>query len=271
MERVERPDRGGVWRDYFKDIGEEMSEVATSFTGAETNSDGPRIDLTEFDREGEEKVVAAAVYEYSGLSDADALENARAMTAAKRREVFEAYAGNRTNRRHKPGRAFERTGYRFDIVADYGAFRDLQRHRLLTIEWQRLDTNLGFDLPPEIEAIGETSQWREIMESSATLAHNISASGMPAVAQYAVPMAYRIRFNLQLNAREAVHLIELRTSEQAHRNYRAIARRMFELIRDEAGHRAIAATMKFIGEEKDGLERLAAEQRNEARRAAAGR
>ena len=106
------------------------------------------------------------------------------------------------------------------------------------------------------------------MDSSAALADQIASAGMPAVAQYAVPMAYRIRFNMQINAREAVHLIELRTSEQAHRNYRSIARRMFELIRDEARHAAIAGTMKFIGDDKDGLERLAAEQRNEARRAA---
>ena len=50
--------------------------------------------------------------------------------------MLRAYVGNRTNRRHRPGRAFERTAYRFDVLTDYGAFRDLQRHRLLTLEWQ---------------------------------------------------------------------------------------------------------------------------------------
>ena len=237
MERVERPDRGGVWRNYFQDIGAEMTRVAGSFPSTAGTRDGPQVNLTEFDSEGETQVVAAALYEYSNLSDEEALEKARAMSAGQRSQIIEAYAGNRTNRRHKPGRAFERTDYRFDVVADYGAFRDLQRHRLLTIEWQRLDTNLGYDLPPEIEEIGEAGRWREIMDSSAALADQIASAGMPAVAQYAVPMAYRIRFNMQLNAREAVHLIELRTSEQAHRNYRSIARRMFELIRDEAGMR----------------------------------
>ena len=67
--------------------------------------------------------------------------------AEEKRALLRAYVGDRANRRHRPGRAFERTDYRFDVVTDYGAFRDLQRHRMLTIEWQPLGIGLGYDVP----------------------------------------------------------------------------------------------------------------------------
>src|SRR5439155_3993 len=87
--------------------------------------------------------VAAALYAVSDVPDDRLLEIAQKMTEGERRAILEAYVGQRTNRRHRPGRAFERTAYRFDVLGDYGAFRDLQRHRLLTLEWQRLSPQHG--------------------------------------------------------------------------------------------------------------------------------
>jgi hypothetical protein len=95
------------------------------------------VTLTDFDPDGEIKVVAAALYAVTDRSDQELLAIARALTPEQRVDVLRAYVGRRSNRRHKPGRALERTAYRFDVLADYGAFRDLQRHRLLTLEWQR--------------------------------------------------------------------------------------------------------------------------------------
>src|SRR5439155_14627789 len=155
--------------------------------------DSPSVSLTDFDPEGETRVCAAVLYEYTALADEAALVAARAMSDGERQQLIEAYTGVRSNRRHKPGRAFERTSYRFDVVADYGAFRDLQRHRLLTIEWQDLTPHLGFDLPPEIVVIGAELQWREGMEQGASLYDEVRDGGLPLVAQYAVPMAYNIR------------------------------------------------------------------------------
>src|SRR2546430_3644902 len=83
------------------------------------------------------------------------------MTQAERRAVLDAYVGERLNRRHRPGRAFERTSYRFDILGDYGAFRDLQRHRLLTLEWQRLTPHHGSVIPEAVAAAGAGADWAQ--------------------------------------------------------------------------------------------------------------
>ena len=117
------------------------------------------MSLTDFDPDGEVKVVAAALYAASTISDRDALDVARSLTATDREAVLRAYVGERSNRRHKPGRAFERTSYRFDILTDYGAFRDLQRHRLMTIDWQALSPRHGYVQPEAfVEAEVETRE-----------------------------------------------------------------------------------------------------------------
>ena len=116
--------------------------------------------LVDFDPDGEAKVVAAALYPSSSLPDAELLAIARRMSAADREQVLRAYVGDRTNRRHKPGRAFERTSYRFDVLTDYGAFRDLQRHRLLTIDWQSLSPRHGYTQPEAIVEAGGDADWR---------------------------------------------------------------------------------------------------------------
>jgi len=103
------------------------------------------------------------------------------------------------------------------------------------------------------------------MESCAELYEELFRAGFEDVAQYAIPMAYRLRFCMQMNAREAVHIIELRTSPQGHRNYRSVCSEMLRLIRNQAGHRGIAEAMVFAREDADGLERLDALRRSEER------
>src|SRR5262249_28843253 len=162
-------------------------------------------------------------------------------------------------RRHKPGRAFERTGYRFDVLADYGAFRDLQRHRLLTLEWQPLSPAHGFVEPAAIEEAGALDDWREVMTRSAELHTGLVAHGLREAAAYAVVMAYRVRFYMDMNAREAMHVIELRTAPQGHPSYRRICQAMHRAIADVAGHHAIAGAMQFADHTAVELERLRSE------------
>jgi len=225
------------------------------------------VTLTDFDPEGEVKVVAAALYAASDLPDEVLLARARKMTDAERAAVLTAYVGRRANRRHKPGRAFERTSYRFDLLADYGAFRDLQRHRLLTLEWQRLSPRHGSVMPEAVAEAGAAGDWRRVLGESADLHDAIAAAGLPEVAPYAVSMAYRVRFYMELNAREAMHVIELRTTPQGHPAYRRICQRMHRLIAEQAGHRALAAAMSFADHSAVELERLEAERAAERRRA----
>ena len=264
LTRVDRPDRGRAWSQYMAQTREATEQAAAELLANEPPDSSDEVELTEFDPDGEIKVVAAAIYAASNLSDRQLFERARRMGTEERAAVLRAYVGHRTNRRHKPGRAFERTSYRFDVVCDYGAFRDLQRHRLLTMEWQPLGPKHGYELPPEVEDAGLLDDWRSVMDKSAQLHSDLSRQGLADAAQYAVSMAYRIRFYMHMSAREAMHLVELRSTPQGHPVYRRVVQRMHRLIEDV--HPAIAGAMSFVDHSNIDLERLAAERRSEARR-----
>ncbi len=272
LKRVDVPERGGIWSTYFEETRRDTRDVARRFVppepaGGQRDADLGRAEevmLTDFDPDGEAKVVAAALYAASSRPDAELLEIARRMTPDERSAVLAAYVGKRLNRRHRPGRAFERTSYRFDVLGDYGAFRDLQRHRLLTLEWQRLTPRHGSVMPEAIADAGAGDDWRRVLAESAELHDAIEAAGLPEVASYAVSMAYRVRFYMDMNAREAMHVIELRTTPQGHPSYRRICQAMHRLIAER--HPAIAATMTFADHSSVDLERLEAERAAERRR-----
>jgi len=190
------------------------------------------------------------------------------MSDGERRQVIETYAGKRSNRRHKPGRAFERTSYRFDVLTDYGAFRDLQRHRLLTLEWQPLSTRHGYSEPDALREAGVLDGWTKVMDASADLYEALRSARLDAAAPYAVAMAYRVRFYMEMNAREAMHVIELRTAPQGHPAYRRVCQQMHELIAGRAGHTAVAGAMMFVDHSEVELERLKSERALEKKRQA---
>ena len=273
LSRVDQPNRGGRAIEYLTETRAAFAHAAQSIladaeTGPGTDADEARdeVTLTDFDPDGELKVVAAALYAVTSLPDEELLARARRLTTAERASLLAAYAGDRANRRHKPGRAFERTSYRFDVLADYGAFRDLQRHRLLTLEWQPLGPRHGYVEPAAIEEAGALADWRRVMERSAALHERIHAFGLPDAAPYAVVMAYRVRFYMEMNAREAMHIIELRTAPQGHPSYRRICQQMHDLIRTKAGHAAIADAMRFADHSLVELERLQSERAIEKKR-----
>jgi thymidylate synthase ThyX len=270
LKRVDRPDRGGRWSQYLQDTGDATEALAQRLVAGVAAEPSAEVVLTDFDPDGEVKVVAAALYAVSDLPDEQLLRIARAMSGAQRAAVLRAYAGERGNRRHKPGRAFERTSYRFDVLTDYGACRDLQRHRLLTLEWQALSPQHGYAVADAVEAAGGLDAWRRVMEASAELYDALRGAGLPHVAPYAVCMAYRVRFYMELNAREAMHMIELRTAPQGHPAYRRVCQAMHRLIDVQAGHHTIAAAMTFADHSDVELERLHAERASARRRGERG-
>jgi thymidylate synthase ThyX len=266
LARLDQPNRGGRWIEYLAGTRRGFDAIAEPFLAEAATAPRGEVTLTDFDPEGETKVVAAALYSSSTLPDDQLLAIARRISADERAALLRAYVGTRANRRHKPGRAFERTSYRFDILADYGAFRDLQRHRLLTLEWQPLSARHGYVEPAAIEEAGALADWRAVMEQSADLYEQLTARGLREVAPYAVVMAYRVRFYMDMNAREAMHVIELRTSPQGHPSYRRVCQLMHRAIADTAGHRAIAAAMQFVDHSEVELERLQSERSMERKR-----
>ena len=266
LTRIDQPERGGRWIEYLARTRAELESVGQHvLAGIEP---GPRSDvtLTDFEPDGEIKVVAAALYAISNLPDDQLLDIARRLSLDDRRSVLRSYLGERKNRRHKPGRAFERTRYRFDVLGDYGAFRDLQRHRLLTLEWQALTPDHGYLEPAAVAEAGASTAWREVMDRSAALYEALVSHGHRDLASYAVCMAYRIRFYMDMDAREAMHVIELRTAPQGHPSYRRICQTMHRLIAEVAGHRAIADAMTFADHSDVELERLQAERALEKKR-----
>jgi thymidylate synthase ThyX len=268
LRRVDIPERGGAWSGYFSAVAARMNARAAAL-GA-VAEDRPEVTLVEWDPEGERKTAAAALYAYSDLPDDQLLELVDGLSEKERARLITDYVGDRTNRRHKPGRGMERTGYRFDILCDYGSFRDLQRHRMLTLDWQRLSPSHGYVTPESIEDIGASAVWHEAMERTASLHDSLLSDLGPDVAQYVVPFAYRIRFFFQLSAREAFHLIELRTGSGGHPGYRRVCQDMHRLIRDQAGHRLIADAMTHVDHSNYDLARLESERRAAAKRAALG-
>lgn len=280
LKRVDLPDRGVAWSGYLADTRDGTAQLAAELlgdVGASGDGFGPStvagddsgaadVTLVDHDPDAEIKMVAAMLYPHSHLGEADIEQQVRMMSTEDRLRVVRAYAGERSNRRHKPGRALERCFYRFDVLADYGAFRDLQRHRMLTVDWQQLSPRHGYVRPAAIDVAGCGGAFDEAMERSAML-HDVMVGEFPHQAPYAVSFGYRVRFSMQMNAREAMHLIELRTTPQGHAAYRRVAQEMHRLIADQAGHHAVAEMMRFVDFTPDpGLERLDAERRAEQRR-----
>ena len=280
LQRVDVAERGGEWSAYLASNREQTQRVLarlwpeladTPCAGgsgrpdADEDRDADEVELLDFDSEGEEKVLVAACFSQLGCSEREAARRVRLLGHDDRVELLRAYVGERQNRRHRPGRAFERTDYRFELVTDYGAFRDLQRHRMLTIEWQRLGVSLGYDMPDLVAESGLGDRYNEAISRAEDL-YWLLVPDFPEQASYAAALAHRIRYILQLNVREAMHLIELRSGTQGHPAYRRVAQQMHRAIAEVAGHRALAEAMSFVDHGATDLERLESERRAERRR-----
>jgi thymidylate synthase ThyX len=265
LKRVDRQDRGVAWSAYLKERRTMTAALAAHLLGDEQPEPRPAVTLVDWDPEGEDKLLAAILYSSCDLPEDQIFARVGKLAPEERFALLDGYVGERGNRRHKPGRAFERVSYRFDVLADYGAFRDLQRHRMLTIEWQPLSPRHGYVMPEAVGEAGAAELFEEAMERSADLYADLIGP-FPAEAAYAVALAYRVRFTMQMNAREAMHVIELRTTPQGHPAYRSICQEMWRLIRDQAGHHGIAEAMRFVDTTDDDLGRLGAERLAEKKR-----
>jgi len=266
LKRVDVPERGVAWSTYMSETKSATRDlVASMWESVVEDEPTEQVRLVAFDRDGETRVLEAIVFGNSTISHDEAQTRVASMSALERASLMSTYVGERKNRRHRPGRAFERTDYRFELVTDYGAFRDLQRHRLLTIEWQPLTADLGYDIPDVIQEAGLADRYEESLRRSAELYYDLRREH-PEQAQYAVALAFRIRYVMQMNAREAMHLIELRSSPQGHPSYRRVAQEMARLVREVAGHELIADAMKYVDFSDTDLERLEAERAAERNR-----
>lgn len=254
VSRLDRNDRRDPWVKYLSDT----RHISTKgeFKGW-TNSDpledddcltgelGSRIRLISFDTDGERRVASGILFEMTQLSAAQIDRYLDSMTAIELDDLFEGYIGERLNRRHRPSRAFERSRYLFEIETDYGAFRDLQRHRMLNISWQTLTMDLGSYASSRLKT-KEKVRYQKALEAPLELHARIDERYGSDISAYLVPMAYRVRFQIEANARELMHLIELRSQPQGHESYREVAQLLFKAISKVARHQRISSSMLHV-------------------------
>jgi thymidylate synthase ThyX len=265
VSRVGRPERGGEWISYFE-RRRASTEQWVSRLGLDRRDSGtaaPSVELIHVDGT-EEDLLASSLFEAAATPETEVLARLDVLDRDERTQLLAALVGERANRRHRPGRGFEALRYRFEIVSDYGAFRDLQRHRMLTCQWQRLGPDLGAGIPEEIEEAGLAGEFERALEISRDEYERLVEAGHEDAAPYALSLAYRIRYTLDLNAREAMHLIELRSGREGHPTYRAVAHAMHERI--AAIHPAVAATMTHVDTSQEPrLERIMSEIRTHSK------
>jgi thymidylate synthase ThyX len=271
VSRVDRPDRGGEWVAYLERRREQteswVARLGLDRRGA--GEDSPSVELLHVDG-SEEDLLASSLFESSSTPETEILARIDVLDRNERAELMAALIGERANRRHRPGRGFEALRYRFEIVSDYGAFRDLQRHRMLTCQWQTLNPDLGAGIPEEVREAGVGEEFERALEISREEYERLHGAGLAEQAPYALSLAYRIRYTLDLNAREAMHLIELRSGREGHPTYRAVAQAMHERI--AAVHPGVAAAMSHVDNSVEPrLERIMSEIRTHRKQVGAGR
>ena len=268
--RVDRPDRGGDWIAHLRERREATERAVARLGLDRRGGDGaPAVELVHVDGT-EDDLLVASLYESAGTAESEIRRRIGALDPIERAELIGELAGERRNRRHRPGRGWEAVRYRFEIVSDYGGFRDLQRHRMLTCQWQRLGPELGAGVPDEVREAGAGGDYERALEVSRREFGRLEAAGAADAAPYALCLGYRIRYVLDLNAREAMHLCELRSGREGHPTYRAVAQAMHERI--AAVHPAIAAAMRHVDSSTEPrLERILSEIRTHRKRLAATR
>jgi thymidylate synthase ThyX len=268
MTRVERPDRGLAWSEFLRRRAAAGARAASRLglgePGGREAAAAPGVRLVRV--EGEEReLLAALLFEHAGASEERIAAAVNRLDDKESAALLAELLSGRENRRQLPGRGLEKLRYRFEIVSDYGAFRDLQRHRMLTAQWQPLGPHLGAGIPEELAAAGLGALYEQALERSRDAWQRLTDAGLQAQAPYALCLAYRIRYVLEMDAREAMHVIELRSGREGHASYRALATQMHELI--AAVHPAVAQAMVFVDRSAEPrLERIVAELRGEQRR-----
>jgi thymidylate synthase ThyX len=189
------------------------------------------VRLVEWDSDSETKILAGIIYQEDHGSWDQAVERARKLTHEARVELLRQYLPNRKGRWYKVGRAFENAYLRFEVAMDIGSYRDLHRHRMMTQQRQAFSTHHGFSVPVELQQAGLDAPYRAALETAEGLFEKLQAVDRD-LAQYAVPLGYRVRFQQWQNFRQLFWEAELRTVSQGHPDYRYIEQEKYRLVKE---------------------------------------
>jgi dTMP kinase len=260
LERADKPDRGGATVAYRANTKQAMQQIADTKLSQNLSPQSEPVTLLDYWPRNELDLVPYMLFDYTDLGIEDLKQETSNWNYKTKSKVFNSYLGDRLNRRHKPGRALEVAHYSWELVCDYGIFRDLQRHRIVDdMGWQSLTPRYGYDVPELVEEAGLTSDFEKCFDLSLELYGAMQAAGFMLEAQYATLLGHKMRSKVTMNARESYHFIELRTAPQGHPGYRKLCHMMYEKLQEV--HPLTAAGMKFVNKDEDAeLTRLAAEK-----------
>lgn len=260
LERADKPERGGAMVAYAANTRQAVKELADDMLPTTHTKEPDAVTLTDIWPRNELDLVPDILYEHSDMPLRDIREAVKNWTYNEKEKVMSAYVGERLNRRHKPGRAIEKAHYSWDLVCDYGIFRDLQRHRMVDdLAWQDLTPRYGYEVPELVEEAGQTERFEHCFDLSLKLHSILMSAGYDKEAQYATLLGHRMRWKITMNARQSFHFNELRTTPHGHPGYRKLVREMHEKLSEK--HPILGGAMKFVNQDEDPeLTRLAAER-----------
>lgn len=226
-------EKAEAYQEYIAQKNSRVAKLLPKELHGALESNQATVSLVEYDKDGEDKVIAGILYsaDTNTASWEDTLNAVAILNTKEKKEILEAYLSGRTQRWQKAGRAFENTYVRFDITMNIGAWRDLHRHRMLTQQRQLFTTSHGYDTPQELIDAKLDESYRAAMDAAKAVYEEIAAHDA-VLAQYAVPMAYRVRFMQWTNLRSCFWEMELRTIPEGHPDYRHVEQEKFKLLQE---------------------------------------
>lgn len=252
--------RGKIYQRFVASTEKTLEKMAQKYLlGVESLKEaGSGVELIEYDFDAEDRIVASLLYKYAQAPYSQIKKRVMMLSAADKLRIIRNAIAKRKVRQHRLIRAFENTYYKFDIVTNFGAYRDLHRHRMLTQERQRLTTLLGYDVPKELVEAKLDKSYQQAADLIDRFYRRL-ARDMADQAQYVVMMGHRMRWYQWENLRELGWEAELRTGPQGHPDYRKIEHLKVEAVR--VVHPALALALKFVDFSDYDLARRESEKR----------
>ncbi len=256
---------GKAFQKYLRDVKSKSKSIVTKEIKPKPKKGTvTKLVYHESEKNSIDTIITSIMYEQShSTSYQDILQQVRKMSKDKKIKIIDEFTKIRSNRRHRPSRAFENIYYTFDLCNNFGMFRDFHRHRALTLERQLLTTDHGYNIPNEIKILGIEKDFKECMNKTKETFDKIRTK-LPEQGQYVVNFGYNYPYFMKMNLREACHLIELRTVPQGHADYRKVAQQMFKQI--NRVHPNLSKIMKYVDMKEYDLERFESEKRTEEKR-----
>ncbi len=243
-------------KDYFVKTRKEMRDISKEIEIEDENTN--RVSLVKGPEDADDIVIAAILYRFKKQPFEKIMEKVKSMSQEEKEKIFDGYLKNMGDYDY-PMRELEHAQFIFDIIIDYGAFRDLQRHRICTQTNQILTSELGYDVSKDIVEAGCEEKYKKAMDKAKEI-HEKIVDKYPLQAQYILPLGFRKRYLMTMNLREIYHLVKLRTTPLAHDSYRKIAYKIYDVFKKRY---PLLAKYIVCNYSKEELGRLKAEEKTE--------